>query len=199
MSRSAKRVLRWRRPAVQAELPLPEPGDPAAAKALTELAWWQHPFAVAALAGVAALLLVIAVVSQLGVRRERAAAAALAAELKTATLRAPTQDRTLRIVPNPRSWSAEPDARVDWPEPPELIELFLPVGYARFQVFAVTIDKADQGRMMVLQRVSPDSNGDLRISLNSSAFGPGEYRLRLQGYTWRGQRVDAGWVRLLIR
>ena len=64
---------------------------------------------------------------------------------------------------------------------------------------AVTIDKTDQGRMMVLQRVTPDSNGDLRISLNSSAFGPGEYRLRLQGYTWQGRRVDAGWLRLRIK
>jgi hypothetical protein len=53
--------------------------------------------------------------------------------------------------------------------------------------------------MMVLQRVVPDSNGDLRIALNSTAFGPGEYRLRLQGYTWRGQRVDAGWVRIVMQ
>jgi hypothetical protein len=199
MSRPRKRLLGWRRAAVQAELPLLEPGDPAAAETVIELAWWQRPFVVAALAGVAALLLVITVVSHVGARRERAAATALAAELKTATMRAPTRDRRLRIAPNPRSWSASPDAQIDWPEPPELIELFLPVGYARFQVFAVTIDKADQGRMMVLQRLSPDSNGDLRISLNSSAFGPGEYRLRLHGYTWRGQRVDAGWVRIVVK
>jgi hypothetical protein len=199
MSRPRKRLLGWRRPAVQAELPLPEPADSAAAETVIELAWWQRPFVVAALAGVAALLLVITVVSQVGARRERATATELAAELKTATMRAPTRDRQLRIAPNPRSWSASPDAQIDWPEPPELMDLLLPVGYARFQVFAVTIDKADQGRMMVLQRVSPDSNGDLRISLNSSAFGPGEYRLRLQGYTWRGQRVDAGWVRLVVK
>jgi hypothetical protein len=80
-----------------------------------------------------------------------------------------------------------------------MIEIFMPVGYARFREFAVTIDKTDHGRMMLLQRIVPDSNGDLRLSLNSSAFGPGEYRLRLQGYTWRGQRVDAGWVRLRIK
>src|SRR5262245_47963048 len=113
MSRSAKRVLRWRRPAVQAELPLPEPGAPAAAQTVIELAWWQQPLVVATLAGVAALLLVITVVSQMGARRERAAAAALATELKTLTVRAPTRDRALRIVPNPRSWSASPDAQVD--------------------------------------------------------------------------------------
>jgi len=50
----------------------------------------------------------------------------------------------------------------------------------------------------VLERLVPDSNRDLRVGLNSSALGPGEYRLRVQGYTWRGQRVDIGWIRLQV-
>jgi len=49
-----------------------------------------------------------------------------------------------------------------------------------------------------VERITPDSNRELRIALNSSAFGPGEYRMRLQGYTWRGERVDVGWVRLRV-
>jgi hypothetical protein len=65
-------------------------------------------------------------------------------------------------------------------------------------VFAITLDKVDVGRVLDLQRVSTDSNRELRLTLNSSAFGPGEYRIRLQGYTWRGDRVDAGWVRLKV-
>lgn len=199
MTGPQKRVLRWRRPAVQADLPLPDPQAPSQQDSQPELPWWQRRAAVATLAALAAAFLVLTIASQLSARRERANAQALAGELKTATLRAPTRDRSLRVRPNPRSWSAAPDATIAWPEPPELIELFMPVGYARYREFAVTIDKADQGRMMVLQRLVPDSNGDLRISLNSSAFGPGEYRLRLQGYTWRGQRVDAGWVRLTVK
>jgi hypothetical protein len=199
MSRPQKRMLRWRRPAVQVDLPLPDPPGNSKPESPLDLPWWQRPVAVATLAGLVALLLIVTITSQVSVRRERVAAAALAAQLRTATLRAPTRDRSLRIVPNPRSWSAAPDATIAWPEPPELIELFMPVSYSRYRVFAVTIDKTDQGRMMVLQRVTPDSNGDLRISLNSSAFGPGEYRLRLQGYTWQGRRVDAGWIRLRIK
>ena len=199
MSHPQKRMLRWRRPAVQVDLPLPDPPGNSNPERPLELPWWQRPVAVATLAGLAALLLILMIASQVSVRRERVAATALSAQLKTATLRAPTRDRSLRIVPNPRSWSAAPDATIAWPEPPELIELFMPVSYSRYRAFAVTIDKTDQGRMMVLQRVTPDSNGDLRISLNSSAFGPGEYRLRLQGYTWQGRRVDAGWVRLRIK
>jgi len=80
-----------------------------------------------------------------------------------------------------------------------LLDLHLPVHYSEFKVFAITIDKVDAGRVMDLQRMSADSNRELRLALNSSAFGPGEYRIRLQGYTWRGQRVDAGWVRLVVQ
>ena len=62
--------------------------------------------------------------------------------------------------------------------------------------YRVTIDRVDQGRVGILHNLVKDSNGHLRIALNSSALGPGEYRLRVQGYTWRGERVDVGWVRL---
>jgi hypothetical protein len=106
--------------------------------------------------------------------------------------------RTLRIAPNPRSWSARPDLTLAWPEPPQLLELRLAVGYSPFPAFAVIVDKVDHGRVLVVERMAPDSNKELRLSLNSSAFGPGEYRLRLQGYTWRGDRVDVGWVRLQV-
>jgi hypothetical protein len=58
--------------------------------------------------------------------------------------------------------------------------------------------RSDHGRLLVLQRLVADSNRDLRVGLNSSAFGAGEYRIRLQGYTWRGERVDVGWVRLVV-
>jgi hypothetical protein len=198
-------LLRRRRAPVQVDLPLPEPADggesggsslPAAA----ELPWWQHRAAVIAIAVFAALLLAWAVMSQLAARRERKAAAELREQVRTLTLRPTSTTQGLRIVPNTRSWSASPDAVLGWPDPPQLVELFLPVAYARpYSVFAITIDKVDQGRVLVLQRVVPDSNRDLRVSLNSSAFGPGEYRIRIQGYTWRGQRVDVGWARLVVR
>jgi len=192
------KASRLRKAAVQVELALPPPGPPLPAEEIV-LAWWQKPVAVASLAALAALLLVLAVASQLHARRDRLHAAALETHVKTLTLRASTAERLLRIAPNPRSWSAEPDAVVSRPEPPQMLDLYLPVAYSDFTSFAVTIDKVDQGRMMMVQRMMPDSNRELRLSLNSSAFGPGEYRIRIEGYTWRGQRADAGWVRLVIR
>jgi hypothetical protein len=195
----SKKSLRFRKPAVQEDLPLPPPPGPPLPAPEIELAWWQKPAAAAALALLAVLACVVAAVAQVSAHRDRALAAALETRVKTLTLRAASSQRAVRITPNPRSWSAGADATIAWPEPPELLDLYLPVGYAEFPSFAVTIDKVNQGRMMILQRVMPDSNRDIRLSLNSSAFGPGEYRIRIEGYTWRGQRVDAGWVRLVVR
>jgi hypothetical protein len=194
-----RKSSRLRKPAVQAELALPPPPGPPLPVEEIALAWWQRPPAVAALAAVAVLLLVVAVASQLHARRDRALAAELENRVKTLTLRPSTTEQALRIAPNPRSWSAAPDAVVAWPEPPQLLELYLPVAYSGFSIFALTVDKVDQGRVLIAQRVVPDSNHDLRLSLNSSAFGPGEYRIRIEGYDWRGQRSAAGWVRLVVK
>jgi hypothetical protein len=194
-----KKKSALRKPAVQVELALPPPpGAPLPVEELV-LAWWQKPAAVASLAAIASLLLILGVVSQLHARRDRALVAEFESRVRTLTLRASTTARALRIPPNPRSWSAAPDSIITWPEPPLMLDLYLPVGYARFTSFAVTIDKVDQGRMMIVQRMVPDSNHELRLSLNSSAFGPGEYRILVEGYNWRGQRSECGWVRLVIR
>jgi hypothetical protein len=197
---------RWRRHLVQAELELPPPtppalqgpgGDPQAF--VPDPEWWQKRAFVMGLATLCALLLVTAGACLYVAHRDRALAVAAAERVKTLTLRATTAEHAIRIAPNPRSWSAAPDAVLRWPDPPELLELYLPVAYSEFTSFAVVVDKVDHGRVLVAQRVSPDSNRELRISLNSSAFGPGEYRLRLQGYTWAGERVDAGWIRFVIQ
>jgi len=205
--RKLKPPPRWRRHLVQAELELPPPspisssmtGGDASQVFVPDPEWWQKPAVVGGLAALAAALVVVTGVSLYTAHRDREIAAAAALHARTLTLRATTTERVLRIAPNPRSWSASPDASIAWPEPPELLDLHLPVVYSEFNAFAVTIDKVDEGRVMIVQRMVPDSNRDLRLSLNSSSFGPGEYRIRLQGYTWRGERVDAGWVRLVVR
>lgn len=198
MKRKKPRLLR--RPAVQADLELPEPPSSGSPDDLApDLPWWQRTWAVAALAATAAVLLLIAILSLVRASRDRELAGELEGRVKVLTLRAATQERVLRVAPNPRSWSATPDATIRWPEPPELLDLYLPVAYSEFKVFAVTIDKVDSGRVVLVQRMVPDSNRELRLTINSTAFQPGEYRIRLQGYTWRGQRVDAGWVRLVVK
>ena len=194
-----KRKGLLRKPAVQAELALPPPPGPGSVEFVAiEPEWWQRRGFVVALGCAMLLLLALTIAARVASHRDRAQAATAAEQVRALTLRPATQVRAVRITPNPQSWSASPDATLAWPEPPELLELYMPVAYSDYQVFAITIDKVDVGRMLDLQRVSTDSNRELRVTLNSSAFGAGEYRIRLQGYTWRGQRVDAGWVRLIV-
>jgi hypothetical protein len=216
--RPRKPPPRWRKYLVQAELELPAPSGqaetgadgPEAAGGRTarsaqdtlpgddDLAWWQRRAVVLALAAACVALLLLSAASLRNAWLDRAAARAADARVTTLTLRAIDSERALRIAPNPRSWSAAPDAAIAWPEPPQLLEIYLPVSYAEFRTFALVIDKVDHGRVIVVERMTADSNGDLRLAVNSSAFGPGEYRLRIQGYTWRGERMDAGWVRLRV-
>ena len=160
---------------------------------------WQSPVVVGALTALCVVLLVATGWSLHRASVDRAVCPVRGGTRAGLTLRATTNERDLRIAPNPRSWSSAPDLVLRWPEPPEMLNLFLPVGYTAYLSFAVTIDKVDHGRVMTVQRMAPDSNRDLRLSLNSSAFGPGEYRIRMQGYTWQGKRIDAGWVRLIVR
>jgi len=188
-----------RRPAVQVELDLPSPGGQPPQEVIElEPEWWQSRWLVLSLALATVLLVAMTIAARVGAHRDREAAAALESRVKSLTLRPSTRVRAVRVSPNPVSWSGTPDATLRWPEPPELLDLYVPVAYSDFKLFAITIDKVDAGRVLDVERVSPDSNRELRLSLNSSAFGPGEYRLRLQGYTWRGERIDAGWIRLLV-
>jgi len=201
---------RWRRYLVQAELELPPPAhgtahvggslddDWQAGAASEPLRRWQSPVAVA---GLAALCVVLLVATAWSLRRasiDRASAVSASRSVQELTVRAASDERDLRIAPNPRSWSSAPDVVLRAPEPPEMLNLFFAVGYTTYTSFAITIDKADHGRVLTVQRVTADSNRDLRLSLNSSAFGRGEYRIRIQGYAWQGKRVDAGWVRLIV-
>jgi hypothetical protein len=198
--KKSKAPLR-RKPAVQVELDLPPPpGTDLLPEGLApDPEWWQTAWFVGALACAAVVLLALTIGARVASHRDRQHAAEIEAHVRTLTLRPATQVRALRVSPNPVSWSAAPDATLRWPEPPELLDVHLPVAYSDFKVFAVTIDKVDAGRLLDLQRLTPDSNRELRLSLNSSAFGPGEYRVRLQGYTWRGERIDAGWVRWVVQ
>lgn len=191
-----------RRPAVQVELELPPPapgGGGGIEFVAIEPEWWQRRGFVVALGCALVLLTALTIAARVSSHRDRAAAVRAEERLEVVTLRPASQVRAVRITPNPRSWSSTADATVKWPEPPELLDLYLPVLYSEFKVFAVTVDKVDTGRVLDLQRVATDSNGELRLTINSSAFGPGEYRIRLQGYTWRGARVDAGWIRLIVK
>lgn len=91
---------------------------------------------------------------------------------------------------------AQPTLAVGWVTPPQLLEISIDASEGKITQFQITIDKTDGVRVMQLRRVMRDSNKELRFGLNSSAFGPGDYLVKVEGYNWRGQTQEVGWMML---
>src|SRR5436190_1374841 len=67
----------------------------------------------------------------------------------------------------------------------EFAELKADLSWTKFSLFKVSIDRVDQGRVAVLDGVTKDSNGQVRISWNAGALGPGDYMVELAGLNMR--------------
>jgi hypothetical protein len=80
----------------------------------------------------------------------------------------------------------------------QLADLKIDESRSPFHTFRITIDRIDQGRVAIINNIDKDSNGHLRIALNSSALGPGNYQLTLEGLDWRGQPQPDSWVTIGI-
>jgi hypothetical protein len=116
-------------------------------------------------------------------------------EIQTLGMQAPgsVQNYKLKLARNkPQQATLAPG----WLQPPQMLELHVDAGEGKYNAYQVTIDKADGTRVMQIHRLARDSNRELRVALNSSAFGPGQYLLKFEGYTWRGQLEEVGWIRL---
>jgi hypothetical protein len=93
-----------------------------------------------------------------------------------------------------RGKPAGPTLDVGWMMPPQWMDVYVDVSEGKYNQFMITIEKVDSGLVMQLRRVARDSNRELRFTLNSSAFGPGSYLVRVDGYNWRGQTENVGWM-----
>ncbi len=91
---------------------------------------------------------------------------------------------------------AAPTLNLGWLQPPQWLDLYIDVSEGKYNQFMIRVEKVDQGLVMQLRRVARDSNRELRLAINSSAFGPGDYLVRVDGYNWRGQTEEVGWLRI---
>lgn len=123
---------------------------------------------------------------------------ALQAESRSLQVRAADSVRSYRLTPS-ANLPASPTLQLGWPDPPQLLDLRFDVSGSQFNTFQISIEKKDEARLLQIRRMARDSNKELRLSWNSSAFGPGEYQLRLEGYNWRGEVTHVGWVSIGIQ
>lgn len=82
---------------------------------------------------------------------------------------------------------------------PELVDLRIAMSYVRDPLFRVIIDKRDQGRALVINNLSKDSNGELKVSFNTSALAGGIYSVRIESLPFRGAPIADGWMILDVQ
>jgi hypothetical protein len=116
-------------------------------------------------------------------------------ELTAVQMQAPGRQQRYRIQPV-KGKPAQPTVALGWLQPAELLDITIDATEGKMTQFQITVDKTDGVRVMQLKRVMRDSNKEIRLSLNSSAFGPGDYLVRIDAYNWRGQTEEYGWFML---
>jgi hypothetical protein len=109
-----------------------------------------------------------------------------------------TNTRTIRLVPSREGASNTPAVYIGG-GPAQLVDLKIDESRSAYKAFRITIDRIDQGRVAVLNNLTKDSNGHLRIALNSSALGPGNYQLTIEGLSWRGDPEPDSWITLGVQ
>lgn len=117
------------------------------------------------------------------------------AQLSVAQMQAPGRQQRYRIQPV-KARPAQPTVALGWLTPPELLDISIDAREGKMTQFQITVDKSDGVRVMQIKRIARDSNKELRLSLNSSAFGPGDYLVKIDAYNWRGQTREYGWFML---
>jgi hypothetical protein len=78
---------------------------------------------------------------------------------------------------------------------PLLLDVHIDLGYTqKLQQFRMFVDKKDQGRALVLNNLLKDSNGELRLTLNSTGLSAGSYTVRIEALPPRGVPIAIGWL-----
>ena len=109
-----------------------------------------------------------------------------------------TTTRTIRLLPSRERASTTPAVVIGGGQT-QLANLLIDMTHSPYKEYRVTIDRIDQGRVAIINNLGKDSNGHLRIALNSSALGPGNYQLTLEGLDWRGQPQPDSWITIGIQ
>ena len=124
--------------------------------------------------------------------------AKLQKELMDQPLDAATATRSIRLMPNREGATNTPAVTIG-AGAAELVDFRIDETRSAYKIFTVTIDRVDQGRVSVLHNLMKDSNGHIRITLNSSALGPGNYQFTIEGMSWRGDPEPDSWVTIRVQ
>ncbi len=162
-----------------------------------KIPFYQKPAVIAGLAGLAGTALIAALMLLVGNNDKSRQITVLKDELRNQPLLPARSTRALVIKPSRTGPLAQNQVLVGGPDT-EMADFKFDVSWSSYSNFKVTVDRVDQGRVAVIGNLARDSNGHLRIALNSSAVGPGQYQVTLEGLDWRGSPVPQGWASFAV-
>jgi hypothetical protein len=113
-------------------------------------------------------------------------------------LEAATSTRTIKLVPSRTAPSRRAAVTLGGHGMAQMADLKIDMSWSKFTAFRVTLDRQDQGRVAVLNYMLRDSNGDLHLSLNNTALGPGNYEFAIEGLTLHSEAIAQAWITIGI-
>ena len=162
-------------------------------------AFWQKPaIPIGLLGATVALAIALAVVAGSSGQKTRHIAA-LQEEATERPLDPATSTRDIHLLPSRDGASDSPAIIIGGGSEAQLADFRIDESRSPYRLFRITIDRINQGRVGVIDHIAKDSDGNLRLSLNSTALGPGDYQLTIEGLNWQGQPLPDSWVTLGIR
>lgn len=159
--------------------------------------WWRHWSVILGAVLLALVAGAFALSSIATVAARDQTITVLQRKLHVQALDAADSTRTLTLIPNRTGPSSHSLADIGGSHA-ELADLKIDVSWSRSQAFRVTMDRLGQGRVAILYNVLRDSSGMLHIALNTSALGPGDYQLSIDGLDWRGDAQPEAWATLTV-
>jgi hypothetical protein len=161
--------------------------------------WWKTVYALIGL-GVIAFLSLVAFWALLGKYvLLRGELEDTRASMNRGSLVQPATSREIYVAPD-RAPGIDRSRIVVSRSAPLLMDLHIDLSYTNKQMqFRMLVDKQDQGRALVLENLLKDSNGELRMTLNSTGLAAGTYNARIEALPPRGIPIPIGWIILQVQ
>jgi hypothetical protein len=106
----------------------------------------------------------------------------------------PATSREVRVTPD-RAPGIDRARIVVSRSAPELLDVHIDLGYTnKLMQFRMFVDKQEQGRALILNDLLKDSNGELRITVNTTGLAAGIYNARIEALPFRGSPIPLGWL-----
>ncbi|HWW21010.1 MAG TPA: hypothetical protein VNZ06_09420 [Steroidobacteraceae bacterium] len=160
--------------------------------------WWEQLWVPIAAATLALILGVTSLVlsGKLGGRDHTIAQ--LKQQVAQQPLEPTTSTRSITVMPSRVAPSRHSMATLGGAASAEMADLKIDVSWTPLDQFRVTMDRIDQGRVAIFHNLKRDSNGVLHLELNSSALGPGDYQLTIEGLDRWGNPIPQAWATISI-